>query len=99
LDWRNLSYGLTAEDEAKRDQFELNYVNRFDRRMDLQAFVELQPFAGVTARIDATRLLRVTNYRERSTYVGNRGRNILLRRELRDIRFFREIRFSLRGTF
>ncbi|MBM3512663.1 MAG: TonB-dependent receptor, partial [Alphaproteobacteria bacterium] len=99
FDWRSLSYGVTVEDEGRRDQFELIFMNAFYRAIDFQAFVEMQPVAGVTARLEAFRVLRTGAERERLTYVGNRGRGILLRRELRDIKFHRDVKFTLRGAF
>lgn len=99
FDWRNLSYGVTVEDEGRRDEFEFSFNHAFRRRVDFQAFVELQPIAGLTAKLEGLRILRAGAGRERFTYAGNRGRGNLLRREFRDIQFQRDIKFSLRGVF
>ena len=97
--WHNLSYGVTLEDESIRDGFDISYSHRFSRKPDFQAFIELQPVAGLTARLEGVRLLQAGAERRRLTYLGNRGRGLLIRREFRDIKFSRDIKLSLRGAF
>lgn len=99
FEWRRLSYGVTLEDESFRDAFERTYAHRFSRRFDFQAFVELQPIAGITAKLEGIRLLHTGAVRDRRTFVGNRGNGVLLRTEHRIAKFSRDIRLSLRGVF
>jgi hypothetical protein len=97
--WRDLSYGVTVEDEGIRRSADLNYTHRLNRRFDGTAFAEMRAFSGVKAKLEVRRILRGGAERDRLTYVGNRGFTPLLRTENRVAIFDRAIAFSLKGTF
>lgn len=99
LNWKNFSYGVEARLDAPRAYYDLDYWQESEEDIDLDLFVEMQPFEDVTLRLAVDNLLRADNHRERFVYVDNRGNSPLLRRELRSSMPVREISLSVQWVF
>jgi len=99
LNWRNLSYGLETRLEAARPYYDLDYWQESEEDLDLELFVEMQPFNNVTLRLEADNLLRAENHRQRHVYEDNRANSPLRRYELRSSKPSREISLSVQWVF
>ena len=99
LNWRNLSYGLETRLEAPRAYYDLDYWQESEQDVDLELFVEMQPFNNVTLRLEADNLLRAENHRQRHVYEGSRANSPLRRYELRSSKPSREISLSVQWVF
>lgn len=97
--WRGLSYGMDVSDQSFRRQFDLDYWQEFDDEPEVELFAEIQLLDELTLRLAAEDILQSENDRQRLQYIGNRGNNLLERREFRTSRSSREIRLSLQGIF
>lgn len=99
LNWKSLSYGVETRLDAPRAYYDLDYRQESEEDIDLEIFVEMQPFSDVTLRLEADNLLRSDNHRERFVYLDNRGNSALNRRELRTSTPAREISLSVQWVF
>lgn len=96
---KSLSYGLETRLDAPRPYYDLDYWQESEEDIDLELFVEMQPFDDVTLRLEADNLLRAASHRERYVYFDNRADSLLQRRELRSAKPAREISLSLQWVF
>lgn len=99
LGWRNLSYGLETRLDAARPYYDLNYWQESEEDLDLEMFVQMQPFPDMTLRLEADNLLRAENHRQRHVYEDNRADSPLRRYELRSSQPARQISLSLQWVF
>ena len=99
LGWRNLSYGLETRLDAARPYYDLNYWQESEEDLDLEMFVQMQPFPDMTLRLEADNLLRAENPRQRWVYEDNRADSPLRRYELRSSQPARQISLSLQWVF
>lgn len=99
LSWNSLSWGVETFLSGPRAQYDYDYWQESEEDPEMEFFVEIQPLADMTLRLEAENLVRTENQRERYEYVGNRGSSALERRELRNSSSSREVSLSLQWAF
>ena len=97
--WRNFAYGTTINYRSANSLFDLDFLQIIELGTQVDAFAEVQVVDGLTARIDARRLMGTAATRDRINFVGNRRFNRVLTSEFRTGNFGREFKLSLRGRF
>ncbi len=97
--WRDLSYGVSFDDEALRYSSDINYTQALNRKFDGNAFVEMRALPGIKAKFEVKRMLHSGAERNREVFIGNRAFTPLLRRDNRVAIFDRTYALTLSGSF
>ena len=105
MPWRKLSYGLSTDgfggSNISSELFfiDAEFIDRIERKFDVNGFVELRIFGDITLRFDIRRIFKPAAIRDRLFYFPNRTSNMVAQEELRKGTFHRELKLSLRGSF
>jgi hypothetical protein len=97
--WRNFAYGTTVSNRAHHTNAEPNFFGRFNSPLTVAAFAEVKVVGDVLLRFDGKRLFDKGAPSFRYIYGGRRGVAGIANVERSEVRFPRELRLSLRGTF
>ncbi len=99
LDWKGLSYGVEASNQAAMPGYDLDYWQEEDEGLALDFFAELQPMPNLTLRFEAENLLDAREQRVRYQYVESRADSPLERLEQRSSYTGREFELSVQWAF
>ena len=94
-----VAWGWETRFRSERVLYKVNELDIFNEGTDVGAFIETTRWFGVKLKLNLRDLTNTGRNRVRTTYVGERGRSAVSRRELIDITRGRQLDMIVSGSF